>query len=102
MKHVGEYNISDDHETEMMKVRQRVFEFTRRISESDVNEIPACPRCFTELVLMKELWEEPIGGGLLIYIRVWVGVRIILQFLFFSRTFVFYLPHVLSAFDQVA
>ena len=52
IKHVGKYNISDDRETEMMKVRWRVFQFTGRISESDVKEIPACSRCFSELVLM--------------------------------------------------
>ena len=52
IKHVGKYNISDDRETEMMKIRWRVFEFTRGISESDVKEIPACLRCFSELVLM--------------------------------------------------
>ena len=52
IKHVGKYNISDDRETEMMKVRWRVFEFTRRISESDIKEIPAYLRCFPELVLM--------------------------------------------------
>ena len=52
IKHVGKYNIFDNRETEMMKVRWRVFEFTRCIIESDVKEIPACPRCFSELVLM--------------------------------------------------
>ena len=52
IKHVGKYNISDDRETEMMKVRWKVFEFTRCISGSDVKEIPACLSCFSELVLM--------------------------------------------------
>ena len=52
IKHVGKYNVFDDRETEMMKVRWRVFGFTRRISESDVKEIPVCPRCFSELALM--------------------------------------------------
>ena len=55
IKHVGKYNISDDRETEMMKFRWRVFEFIRRISESDVKEINPCPRCFSEIVLMVEL-----------------------------------------------
>ena len=52
IKDVGKYNISDYRETETMKVRWRVFEFTSRISESDVKEIFACPRCFSRYVLM--------------------------------------------------
>ena len=37
-------------ETEMMRVRWRVFAFSSQISEAEQLQVPHCPRCFDEFV----------------------------------------------------
>ena len=44
----------DERETEMMSVRWRVFEFTRKIPQEEQKDLPPCPRCFGELVFLDE------------------------------------------------
>lgn len=55
IEYVGKFNSRDDRETEMMTVRWKVFEFPHSIPQAEVKEIPPCPRCFCELVLLGEL-----------------------------------------------
>ena len=43
--------ILDTRETEMMRVRWRVFSFHSPISEEEHVDIPSCPHCFAELIL---------------------------------------------------
>jgi len=43
--------VISERETEMMKVRWRVFQFNYRISESQQKELPPCARCFSKLIL---------------------------------------------------
>ena len=42
--------VLDERETEMMRVRWRVFAFNSQISEAEQLQVPPCPRCFAELV----------------------------------------------------
>ena len=42
--------VLDERETEMMRVRWRVFAFSSQISEAEQLQVPPCPRCFAELV----------------------------------------------------
>ena len=44
----------DERETEMMSVRWRVFEFSRKILQEEQKELSPCPRCFGELVFLDE------------------------------------------------
>ena len=43
-----------ERETEMMSVRWRVFEFSRKIPQEEQKDLPPCPRCFSELVFLDE------------------------------------------------
>ena len=42
--------VLDERETEMMRVRWRVFAFSSQITEAEQLQVPPCPRCFAELV----------------------------------------------------
>ena len=44
----------DERETEMMSVRWRVFEFTRKMPQEEQKDLPPCSRCFGELVFLDE------------------------------------------------
>ena len=52
VKHSGKFNLPDDREQEMMDSRWKVFHFHHRIPQEDIIEIPPCPRCFVDLVLL--------------------------------------------------
>ena len=43
-------DVLDERETEMVRVRWRVFAFSSQISEAEQLQVPPCPRCFAELV----------------------------------------------------
>ena len=47
----GPYNARDGVEDEMMASRWKVFKFTYQIPQERQRDIPACPRCFADLVL---------------------------------------------------
>ena len=46
-----------ERETEMMSVRWRVFEFSRKIPQEEQKDLPPCPLCFGELVFLDELFS---------------------------------------------
>ena len=52
--YVGKYNATDERETEMMAARWRVFTLSHQIPESQQRDMPPCPHCFAELVLLGE------------------------------------------------
>ena len=49
----GRYNQPDEHETEMMRVRWKVFELFHQTSEE--KSAPPCPKFFSKLVLLGEV-----------------------------------------------
>ena len=49
---VGAYGLRDERETVMMDSRWRIFEFSHQIASNDIQEIPACSRCFHDLVML--------------------------------------------------
>ena len=64
-----------------------------------------CTRNAMSIVLLLQMMGDGIGGGWLIYIRVWVGEQgtvIIFFFFFFFLCFCILLLHILSAFISVA
>ena len=55
IKHCCKYNVSDERENEMMMVGWKIFKLHRQITEAECKEVPACPRCFSELALLREI-----------------------------------------------
>ena len=55
IKLCGKYNVSDERENEMMAVCWKIFKLHWQITEAECKEVPACPRCFSELVLLGEI-----------------------------------------------
>ena len=43
--------VVDERETEMMKVRWRIFRLSRQILQQDQKAVPPCGKCFARLVL---------------------------------------------------
>ena len=43
--------VPDQRETEMMRVRWKIFHFHYQIPFTQQKSVPACPRCFSELIL---------------------------------------------------
>ena len=41
----------DEKETEMMRVRWRIFSFFSQIPEHEQRDVPPCPRCFASFIL---------------------------------------------------
>ena len=55
VEYVGKFNSRDERETEMMDIRWKVFEFTKRIPEETQRQLTPCARCFAELALLGEM-----------------------------------------------
>lgn len=55
IEYVGKFNSRDERETEMMDIRWKVFEFTKRIAEDKQRKLTPCARCFAELVLLGDM-----------------------------------------------
>ena len=54
----GKFNTTDERENDMMSARWMYFEFHFQIPEEKQRAIPACPRCFAELALMGQDFEQ--------------------------------------------
>ena len=48
---------SDKVENEMMETCWKVFQFTHQIPYDEQKEVEPCGRCFSELVLLGEIWK---------------------------------------------
>ena len=55
IEYVGKFNARDEKETEMMDMRWKVFEFTKRIPEEMQRHLTPGVRCFAELVFLGEM-----------------------------------------------
>lgn len=45
--------VVDERETEMMKVRWRIFHLNRQIRQEDQRKVPPCGKCFACFVLIE-------------------------------------------------
>ena len=54
IEYIGKYNVRDDRETDMMSSRWNVFTFNHQIPLNETKDMPACPHCFTTLVMLGE------------------------------------------------
>ena len=45
------YGVLKQHETQMMRVRWKIFTFTYQISENEQVDVRPCGRCFADLIL---------------------------------------------------
>ena len=52
IEYVRAYGLKDQRETAMMDSRWRMFEFSPQIPNNDIQEIPACSKCFYNLVMV--------------------------------------------------
>ena len=48
---------SDEVENKMIEARWKVFEFIHQIPYDEQKEVEPCGRCFSELVLLGEIWK---------------------------------------------
>ena len=55
IEYVGKFNARDEKVTEMMDMRWKVFEFTKRIPEEMQHHLTPGVRCFAELVFLGEM-----------------------------------------------
>ena len=52
IEYIGKYNFRDERETDMMSSRWNTFTFKHQIPHSEAKEMPPCPQCFAELVML--------------------------------------------------
>ena len=52
---VNKFNQADEIENEMMRVRWKIFKFTHQIPRDEQIEVPDCPKCFSDLILMGDV-----------------------------------------------
>ena len=52
IRYLGPYNREDPIEDEMMASRWKIYKFSHQFRESEQKQVPACARCFCELMLM--------------------------------------------------
>jgi len=55
---VGKFNCHDERENEMMEIRWRTFELTKRISFEEQIHIIPCGKCFAKLVFLGEIIND--------------------------------------------
>ena len=51
-EYVGVYGLRDEPETTMMDSRWRIFEFSHQMPNNYIQDIPACSKCFHDLVIL--------------------------------------------------
>ena len=62
----GSYNLQDQSEDAMMASKWKAFSFSHNIPEKEQKNVAACPKCFSELVLIGEIHyhkEKKTNGG---------------------------------------
>ena len=52
IEYIGKYNSRDERETDMMSSRWNTFAFKHQIPHSEAKDMPPCPHCFAELVML--------------------------------------------------
>ena len=52
IEYAGACDLRDERETTMIDSRWIIFEFSHQITKNDIQEIPACSKCFYDLVMV--------------------------------------------------